>query len=186
MSDKKEEILSVASKLMEKRGYHATGLSEILKKSGAPKGSLYHYFPGGKGELAIEVIKRNRKQISKNIQFAMDQYEDPAIAVPAFIKELAKVIEEAGYIAGGPLTAIATETAATDHSISSACADTYKDWIALIKTKLAESDRLRATSSRDAQVIISSLEGAILLARTLKSKEPLHNLSDFLSKSLAI
>jgi len=186
MSDKKEEILSVAGKLMEKQGYHATGLSEILKKSGAPKGSLYHYFPGGKGELAIEVIKRNREQISKNIQFAMDQYEDPVIAVSEFINKLADIIEEAGYAAGGPLTAIATETAATDHSISSACGNTYMEWIGIIKTKMAKSDKLRATSSRNAQVIISSLEGAILLARTLKSKEPLLNLSDFMSKILAV
>lgn len=184
MADKKEEILSVAGKLMEKQGYHATGLSEILKESKAPKGSLYHYFPGGKGELAVEVIKRNRERISKNIQIGMEQYEDPVTSIVTFIRNLADVIEKAGYTAGGPLTAIATETAATDHTISSACGDTYNEWIGIIKEKMSQSDQLKASSALVAQVIISSLEGAILLARTFKSKEPLLNLSDFLSKAL--
>jgi TetR/AcrR family transcriptional repressor of lmrAB and yxaGH operons len=55
----REKILTAASMLFQVKGYNATGLSEILKESGSPKGSLYYYFPGGKEELALEAINES-------------------------------------------------------------------------------------------------------------------------------
>src|SRR5271168_3857956 len=49
-------LLSTAGELFRSQGFHATGLGQILKRSRVPKGSLYHYFPGGKNELAIATV----------------------------------------------------------------------------------------------------------------------------------
>jgi TetR/AcrR family transcriptional regulator, lmrAB and yxaGH operons repressor len=50
-------LLDTASKLFRSQGFHATGLDQILRRSRTPKGSLYHYFPGGKDQLAIETVQ---------------------------------------------------------------------------------------------------------------------------------
>ena len=56
----KQRILQTAMRLFHTQGYHATGVSQILKESVSPKGSLYYHFPGGKEQLAIEAIYEQR------------------------------------------------------------------------------------------------------------------------------
>ena len=65
MSTAREKILQTASELMEKQGYHGTGLNEIIQKSGAPKGSLYYYFPEGKEQIASEAVLRAGQIVSE-------------------------------------------------------------------------------------------------------------------------
>ena len=68
MSTAREKILQTASELMEKQGYHGTGLNEIIQRSGAPKGSLYYYFPEGKEQLASETILRAGQIVSERFR----------------------------------------------------------------------------------------------------------------------
>jgi AcrR family transcriptional regulator len=56
-ADTRSRILSAAQWLFRKRGYHATGVNDILAAANAPKGSLYHHFPGGKEEIGVAVIQ---------------------------------------------------------------------------------------------------------------------------------
>ena len=56
MTIAREQILKTTCDLMEKQGYHGTGLNEIVKESGSPKGSLYHYFPDGKEQIVAEAV----------------------------------------------------------------------------------------------------------------------------------
>ncbi len=60
----KDIFIDTASSLFDNQGYHATGISEILKKSNAPKGSLYYYFPQGKEQLAQEALQKTAEKIS--------------------------------------------------------------------------------------------------------------------------
>lgn len=75
--DSREKILQTASRLFQLQGYHATGLNQIIKESGAPKGSLYHYFPNGKEELAVESVKYTSSFIETRIQGILDKVSDP-------------------------------------------------------------------------------------------------------------
>ena len=63
----KDIFIDTASSLFANQGYHATGISEILKKSNAPKGSLYYYFPQGKEQLAQEALQKTAEKISTEI-----------------------------------------------------------------------------------------------------------------------
>ena len=47
----RDQFIETTCNLLEAQGYHATGLNQIVKESGAPKGSLYYHFPEGKEEL---------------------------------------------------------------------------------------------------------------------------------------
>ena len=56
--DTRERLLTAAQRLFRKRGYHATGLNDILEAAQAPKGSLYHHFPGGKEAIGVCVVEK--------------------------------------------------------------------------------------------------------------------------------
>ena len=56
--DTRERLLTAAQRLFRKRGYHATGLNDILEAAQAPKGSLYHHFPGGKEAIGVSVVEK--------------------------------------------------------------------------------------------------------------------------------
>ena len=51
------KLVEAAATLFEERGYHAAGVKAILERAGAPRGSFYFHFPGGKEELAIAAIE---------------------------------------------------------------------------------------------------------------------------------
>ncbi len=71
MNNRRQEILYTTSQLMETQGYHATGVNQILEASGAPKGSLYYYFPDGKDGLTEQVIQQTAERIESRIRLVM-------------------------------------------------------------------------------------------------------------------
>ena len=68
MSEKnnsKDVLIETASRLFRLSGYYGVGLKDILAESGIPKGSLYHYFPEGKEQLAIAAIESYKRNCYK-------------------------------------------------------------------------------------------------------------------------
>ena len=102
MSTKRDEIITTTCRLLELQGYRATGLNEIIRESGAPKGSLYHYFPEGKDELTVEAIAHSAAAIVGNITRVMDEHADAVTAVTTFIRQLACCVVASGFRPGGP------------------------------------------------------------------------------------
>jgi TetR/AcrR family transcriptional regulator, lmrAB and yxaGH operons repressor len=183
MVTKRDEVIDVTCRLLEQQGYHATGLNQILSESGAPKGSLYYYFPKGKEELAVEAVARSARGIAANIAAAVAG-DDPAQTIPTFVRELARRVAAADYRQGGPITGVALEAASTNEPLRLACRDAYRAW----QRPLAEALRPvygAAAADSLAVLIIAALEGAIILARTERSPQPLLAVADTLAAFLA-
>ena len=83
MSDTRARILLTMARLIEKQGYHATGLNEIIRESGAPKGSVYYYFPGGKEQIGAEAILEAGKIISARLRGLLGERRQPGRSYPA-------------------------------------------------------------------------------------------------------
>lgn len=184
MTTKRDEIIETACNLLELQGYHATGLNQIVQESGAPKGSLYYYFPEGKEELAAEAIERSGRGIAANIGRALDGDDDPAAAVVGFIRELAGHVAGSGFRQGGPLTAVALEAASTNERLRLACRDAYRSWQALFAARLRGrygDERV----ARLAALIIAAIEGGIILSRGEQSTRPLLAVADEIELLLA-
>ena len=101
MSAKRDQIITKTCQLIELQGYHATGLNQILAESGAPKGSLYYYFPEGKDSLVEEAIAHTSTLIAGRLQEGMKAYPNAAAAIPAFLRTLAHHVQASGFQAGG-------------------------------------------------------------------------------------
>jgi TetR/AcrR family transcriptional repressor of lmrAB and yxaGH operons len=166
MNPAKRQILEAAARLFEKQGYHATGLNEIIRESGTPKGSLYYYFPEGKEQIGAETALWAAAQMVERIHFGLGQAENPANAVRLLTLGIAGAVEQSGFANGGPLMMLAAESAVGSERLNIACREAYKQMQAAFTEKLEGNHDL-------AQFVLATLEGAILLSRVQHSGDPL-------------
>ena len=173
MTSSREQILLTTCDLIENQGFQSTGLNEIVRESGAPKGSIYYYFPEGKEEIVAEAVRFAGQQMAKHIRSHLESVEDAADAVQSFLADLAKHIEETGFRAGGPITIVASESATTSERINLACQEVYtalhEAFSAKLRSKGIEAERAASL----AWTINSTIEGAVILSRTFHNVKPL-------------
>lgn len=181
MTSAREHIIETTCDLLEMQGYHATGLNQIIKESGSPKGSLYYYFPGGKEELAVEAVRQVGATVLNRIRENLQIVDNPAEAVQLFIRNIAIQVERSGFRAGGPITTIALETAGSSELLREACEDIYSGWRSAFAQKLENGGIEDSRAARIAGLIIASIEGGVILCRTAQSREPLEFIADELS-----
>ena len=173
MSSTRDQIIEATAELLETQGYRATGLKQIIEESGAPKGSLYYYFPGGKEEFSTEAISKVAKEVADRIETSLAAIEDPGEAVEAFILRIAHHVRTSHFLKGGPIITVALEAVTTSQRLNEACRATYELWQSAFAEKLVQSGFSQARSNRLAGLIIASIEGAIVLSRTNRSIAPL-------------
>ncbi|MEK5115020.1 TetR/AcrR family transcriptional regulator [Bacillus sp. FSL R5-0677] len=172
----KLKILAVASKLFQKQGYHATGINQIIKESGCPKGSIYHYFPKGKEQLAIEAINRIKDLATEHLRLLFSQHDDVIKALDEFLNQFLKFDLKATHD-GIPLALISLETSHMSEQLRLACRDAYDALVNILKEKFIESNWSRTAAEENAYLFFSMIEGASIYALTYQSKEPLKIIS---------
>lgn len=185
MSNAREHILQTTCDLMEKQGYHGTGLNEIVKESGAPKGSLYHYFPEGKEQITSEAIMQAGQATARRIQDGVRGNTNAAEAIHDFVLNVADHVESSGFAAGSPLTAVALETVTKSERINSACREAYTLLVTAFKEKLLASGYSKAKADELGTFIIAAMEGGIILSRTYHTGDPLRTVAKHLKALLS-
>ncbi|MET9245330.1 TetR/AcrR family transcriptional regulator [Nonomuraea sp. NPDC003709] len=168
----RQQILDAAQTLFQRQGYHATGVNQILSEAGAPKGTLYFHFPGGKEQLAVETVTRAAAEWGQAIDAVLAQ-ADPAAAAHAITDLLGTVLQQSGFRDGCPLATVALEIAADSDQVQAACSHGYQHWITLIAARLRERGIPDDAAAELAVFILSTIEGALLLARVQRDTAPL-------------
>jgi TetR/AcrR family transcriptional repressor of lmrAB and yxaGH operons len=186
MSNAREQILITTCALLEKQGYHGTGLNEIIKESKSPKGSLYYYFPEGKEQITAEAVLQSGMQTAGRIREGLKASPNAATAISDFILNIADHVERSGFAAGSPLTAVAMETATTSARINGACHEAYGMLKSAFKDKLIECGYTKIKSDELAAFIVASIEGGIILSRTSHTADPLRVVAKQLKILLAL
>ncbi len=171
----RERILLATSELMEKQGYHATGLNDIVRVSGSPKGSLYHYFPDGKEGLAAETIERRAQFVAARLRESIWEYADPGEGVYQYIMTMLQHMNGAECKRGSPIAAVALETSAASDRLRTACDDAYKLWQAVLQERLFDGGLSIEEAEQLAAHIVAALEGAIILSRTRRDTQPIRD-----------
>lgn len=185
MSNAREQILQTTCDLMEKQGYHGTGLNEIVKESGSPKGSLYHYFPEGKEQITAEAVFHSGHLTAERIRMGLMESSSASKSVYDFILKIADQVELSNFAAGSPLTAVAMETATKSERINLACREAYGMIQSAFREKLLESGYAKNKAEEMATFITASVEGGIILSRTYHTAEPLRVVAKQLKTLLA-
>jgi TetR/AcrR family transcriptional repressor of lmrAB and yxaGH operons len=161
-------------------------LNEIIQASGAPKGSLYHYFPGGKTEIAVEAVHSAAEATLRIIEDHLVGYDDPAEGIRTLLEEIARRVEDSGYAAGGPLMLVALETVNNSPAINQACRQAYQRIQQVFSVRLRKAGLGESQADSLALVCVAATEGATLLSRTLHSAQPLREAAVFLEHQIRL
>ncbi|MBB2914225.1 TetR/AcrR family transcriptional repressor of lmrAB and yxaGH operons [Streptosporangium becharense] len=166
-------LIDAACSLVEARGYFGAGLNEMLQAGGAPRGSLYHHFPGGKDQLIAEALAVSGREIEDLIRNVAEGVPDTGALVEAVLDALADRMQEAGYAKGCPITTVALETAATNDSLQRVCADVYDGWQRALVDRLVADGHAPGHAEDLACSLLALIEGALVLARAGRSRTPI-------------
>jgi AcrR family transcriptional regulator len=161
----RERILTATAELFRRQGYSATGLKSVVTAARAPFGSLYHHFPGGKQQLAAEVIHASGAFFQALVTAVYDEQADTAASVTAVFAGAADTLAATDYADACPITTVALEVASTDEVLRRATAEVFEAWTEALTERIG--DRARALA------VLSALEGAFVLCRATRSTEPM-------------
>lgn len=171
--DTREKILKTASEMFFSNGYHATGLNAILKKSEAPKGSLYYYFPKGKEELALQAIEVVKESIKEEIKENLYSSKDPIVGIQKVILNVADIVGREEIVKGVTVSLLALEASQTNEILRDACAATFLTWEDLYKDRLKELNVSEEDARDISRIIQIMIEGAIVMSLTNKDNSSL-------------
>jgi AcrR family transcriptional regulator len=169
----RETILTAAAELMRHRGYAAVAMKDLVAVSGAPIGSLYHHFPGGKTQIAREALLNAGAAYGLLIPTLVDPHDDLGEAIEAVFTQAAEDMASTGFANMCPVASVAAEVADTVEELRDTTAAIFTGWLDG-GTAYFCSRGLPEPTARDVTVVlIGALEGAFVLARTLRDPEPL-------------
>ena len=171
----RDRLLDAAVDLLQRQGYHGTGLNELLERSGAPRGSLYHYFPGGKEQIGAEAIARAGDQVAAAVAHLMRAKPTAADAVQALAGLLAAGLEASDFERGCPVATTALEVTPRSEPIRAAVQASFESWLAPLRERLEAAGFDRHQAARRADLAIATLEGALVLARARQDADVLRD-----------
>ena len=161
-------IVHTTSQLLRRQGYTATGLNQIIDEAGAPKGSLYFHFPGGKDDLVAEALAHAADSWRTEILAMIADETDLAKSLKIVGERLAKELESSGYTHGCPLATVTLEAAAINPVLHAVIADRYGLLEAAITARIVAAGIHARPARASALMFLSAIEGALLLARAHK------------------
>jgi hypothetical protein len=179
-------MLVAAADLLRERGAAGVTIDAVLARSGAPRGSVYHHFPGGRSEL-----------LSSALQFAGDEILDGIGAgtdtsAVTLLRRLAAMwrttLVDSHFTAGSPVLAAAVGSGADEQQLTSVAADIFRRWREASRQAYERDGFDPDEATALAHMTISAFEGAVVLCRATRSPQPIDDVAremEFLVKARA-
>ena len=174
----RDRIVYASAELLRRQGYAGTGLKQIASEAQAPFGSLYHFFPGGKEQLAEEVLRTGGRFFLALYEAFAAAAPDLPTAVRDFFAGAAQTLENTDFADACPIATEAGEVASTNEVLRQATADVFESWLAAVTEDATRAGVNPARARALAQAVLALLEGAFLLSRATRSTEPMRSCSD--------
>jgi TetR/AcrR family transcriptional repressor of lmrAB and yxaGH operons len=163
--DTRTRMIETTARLLQHRGYHGTSLNDILERSGAPRGSLYFHFPGGKDQLAIEATRAAIEQATRELQETLTQAKSPAQGVRTYAEAAGRLMRETDYTFGCPVAPVILDAAGGVVELADLCRQAFETWSGMLRAAFVATGVPGRRAQALALLALSSIEGALLLAR---------------------
>ncbi|MFB4319600.1 TetR/AcrR family transcriptional regulator [Actinomadura sp. 21ATH] len=182
-SDTRARLLEAAAQLFREQGYAATGLKQVTAEAGAPWGSLYHFFPGGKEQLGAETIAHSGGRYLRLFDLVYGREgNDAAGSVRAFFQLSVDALEKSGWADGCPIATVALEAATTSEPLRHACAEVFASWRTATARHFASAG---VEPAEDLAIyVLSAFEGALILSRTSHDTAPLRVTAEIVARTI--
>ncbi|MFE9768088.1 TetR/AcrR family transcriptional regulator [Streptomyces sp. NPDC005808] len=172
-SDSREKILGVAQLLLCRQGYKGTGLAQIIEESGAPRGSVYYLFPGGKEEIAVEATRIATADSVAFIDATCQAGPTARQWITAMFENCSRELQDSGFAEGMPLTTVTLDSVPGSPALSAVCREGYESLVQALQKGLEGYGVSSTEQSRGlATLLLSAWEGATILARAQQSLDP--------------
>ncbi|MER5687298.1 TetR/AcrR family transcriptional regulator [Streptomyces sp. NPDC002205] len=171
-SDSRERMVLGAATLLREYGASATSIDRVLAHSGAPRGSVYHHFPGGRAQLIDEAVTLAGDFVAGLIETAT-QADDAVEAIDAFFALWRDRLVDSGFRAGCPIVAVAVETNDDAPQLARSAAAVFARWQEALAALFLRQGLPEERSKRLAAFIIAALEGAVIMCRVEQSTAPM-------------
>jgi TetR/AcrR family transcriptional repressor of lmrAB and yxaGH operons len=168
----RESLVGASLSLFQRQGYAGTGLAEILAESGAPRGSLYHYFPEGKEQIAEAALRQAAATTEQRIRNAARHLGNPAKFAIAYGNVVAETMQRSGFARGCPVATVALEAWPVSPRLTAASREAFSLWSAALADMLSDAGVQPPRAAELADFMIATLEGAMILARVRQSTDP--------------
>lgn len=175
-------ILSTATALFQKQGYSATGLNQIIAESGQPRGSIYFHFPGGKQEIASISIDQSAEVLSHLIKQVFEAANSPIQCLGMICQSFSNQLKASNFEQGCPISPLTVSAGEEATALRELCAIAYDRWQMAIQKGLSEMGISETDAIKNASLILSSVEGAILLSQARHNTAALDSLPDALAQ----
>ena len=178
MRSPRERMVVSAALLIRERGAHATAISDVLQHSGAPRGSAYHYFPGGRTQLLCEAVDVAGEHVAAVITGA----EGGVQLVDTLIDKYRRQLLDSDFRAGCPIVAVSVEAGSKRGGeqdgermapVIERAAAVFDRWTDLIAQRFIADGIPRERANELSVLATTAIEGAILLARVRRDLTPL-------------
>lgn len=171
-TDTRQRMITAAALVMRERGIAGTTVATVLERSGAPRGSVGFHFPGGRNELLTEALHLAGDSVSTMLRAAVEAGTLPATLIRGIGDYYKHQLAETDFHAGCPVGAAALE-AYDDIELGPAVAEVIDDWMSLLAQSMVKAGFEESAAVDAALAAISSIEGAILVARVKRSTDPI-------------
>jgi TetR/AcrR family transcriptional repressor of lmrAB and yxaGH operons len=169
----RQPIINAAVTLFRRQGFARTGLNDIVDVSGAPKGSLYHYFPLGKSSIAVAAVEEAGRRVVATIEELASECASTGELLRAHARLLAGWMQKSGFRNGCPITTVLLELAPRERVVTDAGRKAYAARLAILSRKLVEDGFAKVRADALAVVCTSALQGALIQARVERSGRPI-------------
>ena len=168
-TDTRQRMVDTAVRLFRSQGYAATSWRGLVAEAGTPWGSVQHHFPGGKQELAVAALETAADSVLTGIRLGFDKHASAGEAIAWWFGKAQLVLERSDYAQACPIGTLALDS--SDPVVAEASRQALERWRTALADRL--QDRGYADSEALALSVLTSLQGALVLAKGLRSSEPL-------------
>jgi AcrR family transcriptional regulator len=169
----RERMVASARELIRERGVHGVGMRDVVAHAGAPRGSLQHYFPGGKDQLVSEALTQADSASRRTLRAARAEGADPVATVRAILGAWRNLLLDEDFSRGCPFAATTIDTSAANPTLRAVVSDYAGAWHDDLAAVLGNAGLPAPRAASLATLVQASLQGSLILARGHRSTIPL-------------
>jgi AcrR family transcriptional regulator len=180
-NDSRERMVRSAASLISSQGVSATSLSDVLADSGAPRGSIYHHFPGGKDQLATEAVRWTSDRVVAYLRAGTETTPEAVLA--RFIQLWRQVVVTSSAASGCVVAGVALDTGA-EEGLMEVARETFRSWESVLAGQLETAGLPAHRAKGIALATLAGMEGALILCRAEGTVQPLDDIAAELMRLL--
>lgn len=172
--DTRQAMVLAAVELLREHGADGVTLDALLTRSGAPRGSIYHHFPGGRAQILDEAIQLAGDAIAGLI--AGSAADGPVAVLDRFTAFWRKTLQDSDFAAGCPVVSVSVSAEPGSPLVAHA-EGIFVRWTALLCDCFVADGLGADGAARLATMSLAAIQGAIVMCRAQASLQPLDDVA---------